>query len=242
MKNSLIVLMLFGIFVSPEEPKINENMKGKWILTDFFEEVHKKREFWTVESKFPSSSFAEIEIGENKMFLRGWYESISPEYVVVGPNKITDSRLSVKIEYVPGDDKIAVKYIRRGELQWEHDYSRKDKQNPTFDIANLHHLIKTNCLIGEYEDLKTGKSVKITAEQIAGSDYNVKTKIDHMCGEWNWMEISTSKGTVLSSWNWNSDTLRINKLTRVPGKEGCKYYKNEAVIKELLLKTMHNNH
>lgn len=230
-----VLCLLSNLFCNHQvqNPEINEKMKGEWVLTAFFEEVKSKKEFWSINS-FPSASHAEINIKDSTMNFLGWYENLHTTFEVSSPNEIKLGS-SYNIKYDAGKNRLVVKYFKRGELHWKHYYHKKGRHDMAGDISDLNKFIKENCLIGQYKNLHTGEEVLITHEKVAGNNYQVLTERDHRCGDWNFMKIDTPDGRVLSSWSWYSDTLRINKLIRVKGKEGCKYYKEGKKVEELIL-------
>jgi len=109
-----LIILPINLFILPT-PSVNEKMKDKWILTSFFEEVQNTREFWTITKHYPAESHAEIEIQENNVILKGWYEGVAPSYERIISNEIRIGG-SYLIEYFPSKDRLLVKYLRNGEI------------------------------------------------------------------------------------------------------------------------------
>jgi hypothetical protein len=240
---ALLSILILSIFLGLSPiTSLNKKMKDKWILTQFFEQVQDTKEFGRIIGNYPLESHAEIEIKDEQMVLNGYYEGVSPSYEIINSNKITTKGGNYIIEYFPTEDRLLVEYRRNDKIRWKYFYQRKSKQDSLFDIENLDYFIKVNCLVGSYIDLETDEKINIDLDQIGRTDYEVKTTRDHMCGDWNWLEMKKSDRIVLSSWDWRSDTLKIYELNRTRGPEGCKYYEKGDLLEELLLTTQHSSH
>jgi hypothetical protein len=225
-----------NIKTSTTQKDLLSSFKGRWILTEYFQKIAHKKEFW-IEENYPSSWFAEIEIKDSTIIAKGWHEDAELEIVKLSETKYKTTYPSQY--WVLEIDTVSIRFsaelFENNKSKWKYYYS-KLKPNSTFDITNLEMMIKANCLQGTYDRIYDDKKVEISNNILDGHTYNVVTDYENICGNFNLLEIELDS-TVIASWEWQSDTLKIYQLDTTFEEEGCLTYKKRNKIKELKLTT-----